>query len=486
MGTRHLVAPPGRDVGLNNPLEREAMTEAQARGPMTARGDIPPSLYRRVAWRLLPIISLCYAVAILDRVNISFAALKMSSDIHLSAAAYGLGAGIFFIAYCLLETPSNIILSRIGAKAWITRIMVTWGIVMIATGFIQDTTQFYIARVLLGVAEAGFYPGLVFFLGQWFPQKRLAQALSMMVIAGPAASIFVGPLSGWILAAFANTGGLAGWRWLFILQGAPAIVLGVIFFLAVANSPAKAAWLSPDEKVTLTAAVGENESKHTPAVRQLREAFSDPKVWAAGFVLGTTYLGIYAVTFWVPTILASAGIKDVTAIGYLAAVPWIFAVAATVLLGIYVDRRQRPGRALVAALVVAAAGLVLSVSFGNSVAPVLAGLSIAAALFTAAGPVLWVIARGHLKGAASAAAAIALVNSIASLGSFSGPYLMGLVKDLTGSTVPALITIAAIAILGAGTALLLARQRRLPPRQGAGHSLDETIGPGTPVTGAEL
>jgi sugar phosphate permease len=448
------------------------MNESHMPGPKAARGDIPPSLYRRIARRLLPIISLCYAVAILDRVNISFASLKMSTDIHLSAAAYGLGAGIFFIAYCLLEIPSNIILARIGAKAWITRIMVTWGIVMIATGFIQDTTQFYIARVLLGVAEAGFYPGLVFFLGQWFPQKRLAQALSLMVIAGPAASIFVGPLSGWILAAFANTGGLAGWRWLFILQGIPAIVLGVIFFLAVANSPAKAAWLTVDEKAALTAAVEPTQPQHAPALRQLRDAFSNGKAWAAGFVLGTTYLGIYAVTFWVPTILASAGIKDVAAIGYLSAIPWILAVAATILLGIYVDRQQRPGRALFGSLVIAAAGLMLSVSFGNGVAPVLAGLSIAAALFTAAGPVLWVIARTHFKGAAGAAAAIALVNSIASLGSFAGPYLMGLVKDLTGSTVPALIAIAAIALAGAGTTLLLTARRSRP----AGKALAEPAG----------
>ncbi|AMM30778.1 MFS transporter [Sinomonas atrocyanea] len=448
------------------------MNESTTPGPKTAPGDIPSSLYRRVAWRLLPIISICYAVAILDRVNISFAALKMSTDIHLSAAAYGLGAGIFFIAYCLLEMPSNIILARIGAKAWITRIMVSWGIVMIATGFIQDTTQFYIARVLLGVAEAGFYPGLVFFLGQWFPQKRLAQALSLMVIAGPAASIFVGPLSGWILAAFANTGGLAGWRWLFILQGIPAIVLGVVFFFAVANSPAKAPWLTDGEKAVLTAAIDPSGPQHTPPFAQLRDAFSNPKAWAAGFVLGTTYLGIYAVTFWVPTILASAGIKDVTAIGYLAAIPWVLAVAATILLGRYADRHQRPGRALVASLVVAAAGLILSVSFGNSLAPVLAGLSIAAALFTAAGPVLWVIARGHLKGAAGAAAAIALVNSFASLGSFAGPYLMGLVKDLTGSTVPALIAIAVIALAGAGVALLLTARRAHP----AGQELAEAAG----------
>jgi cyanate permease len=249
-------------------------------------------------------------------------------------------------------------------------------------------------------------------------------------------------------------------------------VLGVIFFLAVANSPAKAAWLTVDEKAALTAAVEPTQPQHAPALRQLRDAFSNGKAWAAGFVLGTTYLGIYAVTFWVPTILASAGIKDVAAIGYLSAIPWILAVAATILLGIYVDRQQRPGRALFGSLVIAAAGLMLSVSFGNGVAPVLAGLSIAAALFTAAGPVLWVIARTHFKGAAGAAAAIALVNSIASLGSFAGPYLMGLVKDLTGSTVPALIAIAAIALAGAGTTLLLTARRSRP----AGKALAEPAG----------
>jgi MFS family permease len=200
------------------------ITDSSTRTP-----DIPDGLYRRVAWRILPLVAVCYAVAIMDRVNIGYASLTMNADIGLSAASYGLGAGVFFLAYCVFEVPSNLLLERFGARAWITRIMVTWGVVVLLTGFVQNEWQFYVARVLLGAAEAGFYPGIVYFLSTWFPRMRLSRALAVLTIAGPVGNIIVGPLSGWILLSTDGAGGMQGWRWLFIIQAIPALIMGIVF-----------------------------------------------------------------------------------------------------------------------------------------------------------------------------------------------------------------------------------------------------------------
>lgn len=426
--------------------------------------DIPVKLYRKLAWRILPIASICYAVAIIDRVNIGFAKLEMSADIGLSAAAYGLGAGIFFLAYVLFEVPSNMILERIGAKIWIARIMVTWGAVTILTGFVQNTEQFYGARILLGIAEAGFYPGMVYFLSQWFPRKRLAQALALLVIAGPIGSMFVGPLSGWIMSGFAGVADLAGWQWLFIIQGAPAILMGFVFYFVVASTPKDARWLNAQEKALVARTVGSNVTKPERAFQQLKKAVTDKRVWVLGFILATNYIGIYAVIFWIPTILKTTGVTDITTVGYLSSIPWVVAVAATIGLGIYCDRSQAHRKILVIGMIIAAAGLVASVSLGSQTVPTLVGISIAAALFTATGPIIWAITNLQLKGMATAAAGIALINTVGSVGSFLGPYVMGLGQEWTGSVVTPLLFIAAVAVAGALATLTLTRPREVSQR----------------------
>lgn len=438
------------------------MTPTHNTSVQPGSGDLPSALYKKLAWRILPLASICYAVAIIDRVNIGFAKLEMSADIGLSAAAYGLGAGIFFLAYVLFEVPSNMILERVGAKVWIARIMVTWGIVTMATGFVQNTEQFYGARILLGIAEAGFYPGMVFFLSQWFPRKRLAQALALLVIAGPIGSMFVGPFSGWIMSSFAGVAALAGWQWLFIIQGIPAVLLGIVFYFTVSSTPKDAAWLSGSEKAAIIAGLGSGAPRER-ASKQFKKAVSNKRVWILGFILASNYIGIYAVVFWVPTILKNTGVTDVLAIGYLSSIPFAVAVVATIALGIYCDRTQAHRRILVAGMIIAAAGLVASVTMGDQLAPTLIGISVACALFTATGPIIWTITNLQLKGMAAAAAGIALINTVGSMGSFLGPYVMGLGQEWTGNVIAPLLFIAGVAIVGA---LVGASIARTPKAQG--------------------
>lgn len=419
-------------------------------------GDLPTTLYKKLAWRILPLASICYAVAIIDRVNIGFAKLEMSADIGLSAAAYGLGAGIFFLAYIFFEVPSNMILERVGAKMWIARIMVTWGVVTIATGFVQNTEQFYIARIFLGIAEAGFYPGMVYFLSQWFPRKRLAQALALLVIAGPIGSMFVGPLSGWVMSSLGGVGGIAGWQWLFVIQGIPAALLGIIFFFAVASTPKDAAWLTNEEKTAIAASLGPAGAREK-ATTQFKKAITNKRVWLLGVILAANYIGIYAVVFWIPTIIKNTGVKDVMTIGYLSSVPFAVAVVATIALGIYCDRSQAHRRVLVTGMVLAALGLVASVATGDQLVPTLIGISLASALFTATGPVIWAVTNLQLKGMTAAAAGIALINTVGSIGSFLGPYVMGLGQDWTGNVIVPLLFIAGVAVAGALAALAIPR-----------------------------
>lgn len=424
--------------------------------------DISPTLYRRLAWRLLPLVGLCYAIAVIDRVNVGFAKLQMSADIGLSAAAYGLGAGIFFLAYCLLEIPSNLVLERVGARVWITRIMVTWGAIVMLTAFVQTPAQFYLARVALGAAEAGFYPGMVLYLSTWFPRARLTRALALLVVGGPVASVVVGPLSGTIMGHLDAVAGLAGWQWLFLVQGAPAVLLGIAFYLTMSDRPSDAAWLSADEKDVLEGAIAAGAAPADHRVTRLGGAVKDGRVWLLGLCLAGSYLGIYAVIFWMPTMIQASGLSNLTTIGWLAAIPFICAAVVTIAVGSLSDRTRAPRRITVVGMVAAAGGLVVAVAFGSSLTPTLLGLSLAASMFTAVGPAIWAIANEHLRGSVATAAALALINSIASVGSFLGPYVTGLGQEWTGSVQAPLLAIAAVTALLPATLLL---GRRRPSRQ---------------------
>jgi MFS family permease len=417
--------------------------------------DIDDRLYRRIALRILPLLGFGYLIAYIDRVNVGFAKLQMSADIGLSSAAYGLGAGIFFLVYCLLEVPSNLVLERVGARVWICRIMVTWGIVTILTGFVQNPAQFYIARVALGAAEAGFFPGVMFLLSQWFPSLRLGRATAVIVMCGSVAGVIVGPVSGLIMKHFDTLWGLRGWQWLFIVQGIPALILGVIVFLLLPSSVASAKWLSPEDRRTLQRAISSDRDKLGAAdaaaagLHRARAAVGDRKVWALVFCMAATYLTIYAVAFWLPTIIANTGISDVSTIGLVSAIPGIAAIVATLALGSVADRTRTHRLVAISCLVGSSLGLAISIALGNVLTPTLIGLSLANGLAFAAVPMIWWMVHRHLGGRASAAAAVAVVNSVASLGSFLGPYVTGVGIELTGQMIAPTIGIACVGVAAA-------------------------------------
>ncbi|MBB2502350.1 MFS transporter [Amycolatopsis echigonensis] len=410
--------------------------------------------------------------------NVGYASLTMRADIGLTAASYGLGAGIFFAAYCLLEVPSNLLLQRFGARAWIARIMITWGLVVILSAFVQNTGQFFVARVLLGAAEAGFYPGVVYFLTRWFPRVRLASALAVLTIAGPVGNIVVGPLSGWILQATHLAAGLQGWRWLFIIEGVPAIVAGVLFAVIMRDTPASAKWLTDEERRELQSAmVSPTRAQLDSAVSfrvRLASGLKNRRAWAVALLLGANYLGVYGVIFWLPTLVKGTGIDDTVTVGLLSAIPWCVAIVATLLVARSADRTQRHRALFAVGMFVAVVGLLVSVLGSGQTTVMIVGISIATAAFSAAGPLLWVIASPRIDGTAGAAVAFGLINAIASIGSFLGPYIIGLGTQLTGSARSATVAVSVVVAVGGGAVMLLRRDIPVAKSVGGGDPVRET------------
>ncbi|SPU51031.1 transporter [Bordetella trematum] len=276
-------------------------------------------LYDKITWRLLPFLLLCYVFAYLDRVNIGFAKLQMQADIGLSDAAYGLGAGIFFLGYVLFEVPSNLLLNRIGARRTISRIMVLWGLTSAAMLFARDEYTFYALRFLLGVFEAGFAPGMIFYLTYWYSQSRMAGVMAVVMLAGPIGGMFGGPVSTWIMSAFNGDHGLAGWQWMFLLEGLPCVLLGVIAFFTMTDRPEQAKWLNAEEKALLASDL--NRRGEAAAAQPFRAVLRNPTVYRLAATYFCLICGIYAVSFWLPTLLKLAGITDLRAIGWYSARP---------------------------------------------------------------------------------------------------------------------------------------------------------------------
>ncbi|HKA89833.1 MAG TPA: MFS transporter, partial [Haliangiales bacterium] len=271
--------------------------------------------YAKVTWRLLPFLFACYVFAYLDRVNVGFAKLQMLSDLKFSETVYGLGAGIFFIGYFLFEVPSNLIMYRVGARVWIARIMVTWGILAIAMMFVKTPFQFYVLRFLLGAAEAGFIPGILFYLTYWFPSERRGRISALFLTGIPISGVIGGPLSGWIMSSFAGHHGLAGWQWLFLLEGLPSFALGVVTFFYLPDGIRNCHWLTDSEKDHLELRIQSEtrEKQH----HSLRHVFGEPKVWLLAVTYAFFLMGLYGVSFWLPSLIKSAGVKDPLDVGLL-------------------------------------------------------------------------------------------------------------------------------------------------------------------------
>jgi MFS family permease len=395
---------------------------------------------------------LCYLGAYLDRVNVGFAKLQMLNDLRFSDTVYGIGAGIFFIGYFLFEVPSNILLHKLGARNWLARIMLTWAVISACFVFVKSPTTFYLLRFLLGVAEAGFAPGVILYLTYWFPAARRAKALSLFFMAIPLAGIVGGPLSGWIMHAFNGVHGLAGWKWLFMLEALPSLFLGVAILFYLDNGIAAAKWLTDAEKALLSRNVADDNA-HKVAHVSIRSFIGDGRLWLMASIYFCVVLGQYGLTFWLPTIIRKSGVADPLWVGIFTAIPYLCAIIALPLVGASADRHRERRLHLAIPMLVAAAGFATLPMLGG-VAASLVCVSVAAAGILASSSQFWSLPTA-LLGGMSAAAGIAAVNCFANLAGFFSPAIVGWLNDLTGKSTAGLIFISVVIVIGAGLVFLV-------------------------------
>jgi D-galactonate transporter len=401
------------------------------------------ALYRKIAWHIVPIVVIGYIVAYIDRVNVSFAKLQMLGDLKFSESVYGVGAGIFFLGYFAFEVPSNIMLHKVGARVWICRVIVTWGIISGFTALVHTPMQFYTARLLLGVAEAGFFPGMILYLTYWFPAHRRAAKVALLMSGNPVSGIVGGPVAGFILKHFAGVRGLAGWQWLFVLEAIPAIVLGVVIFLFLDNRVVEAKWLSESERATVASEIQEEAATKTHV--SIRSVFTSSHVWLFGAIFFGMEMGSYAIGFWQPTIIRQTGVKDAFHIGMLTAVPYTFALICMISIGRHSDRTRERRWHVIVPNIIAAVGFVLCTQAGSNTTFAMFGLVLAVAGVITGLAMFWALPTSFLGGRA-AAAGIALINCTGNLGGFFSPTIIGFLKTYTGTLSSGLLLVAACMI----------------------------------------
>jgi MFS transporter, ACS family, tartrate transporter len=417
-------------------------------------GELARATSAKVTHRLLPFLFVLYVVCFLDRVNIGFAALQMNHDLGFGPAVYGFGAGIFFLGYVLFEVPSNLVLARIGPRVWIARIMITWGLIASAMMFVQGPRSLYALRFLLGAAEAGFFPGIVYYLSSWYPAEERGRAIARFMVAIPISGVIGGPVSGALLRLDGRLG-LAGWQWLFLLEGVPAVLLGLAVLTWLTERPDDAAWLTPAERAYLAARLGEERDEcRRRHGQRVRDALGNAVVWRLGLLLLLcNAFGLYVLGLWLPQIVREFAGPDSFTVGAITAVPNLVAAVAMVIVGAHSDRTGERLFHIAAAVTVAAVGFLASAWLQQPVLIVL-GLSLAmGGLLSTHGPI-WPLPSTFLTGSA-AAGGIALMASVANLAGFVGPYTMGLLKQASGSFTPGLVALAAVSLGGAAAALSL-------------------------------
>lgn len=448
------------------------MAPERVEGGATSDAPVSPAgTYRKVTRRLLPFLFACYVAAYLDRVNVGFAKLQMQADLAFSDTVYGLAAGIFFVGYFLFEVPSNVLLHRLGARVWIARIMVSWGLVSALTLAVRSPTAFYVVRFLLGVAEAGFFPGVVLYFTYWYPARYRARVVALLFTAVSVSGIVGGPASGAILKGLAGAHGWAGWQWLFLLEAVPSIALGLWALHHLDDRIADARWLTAGEKAILERGLAAERTPEgaTRAAHAVGEALGEPRVWILGAIYFCLVSGVYAISFWLPQIVRNTGVKDLLAVGALSAVPWAGGAIAMVVWGRRSDATGERRWHVAIASFVGAGALVASTWFVRDTALSLLSLTVATAGILSTLPVFWTVPTSLLAGTATAVA-IAWVNSIGNLGGFAAPYLVGWLNDRTGSSAPALYVLAALLALGGVLLLLVARPRpTVDTHDGIGH-----------------
>jgi ACS family tartrate transporter-like MFS transporter len=394
---------------------------------------------RKATGRLVPFLLVLYIVAWLDRVNVGFAALQMNRALGFSAAVYGFGAGVFFVSYALCEVPSNLVLYRVGARRWIARIMITWGLLSAAMMLVRGPMSFYGLRFLLGAAEAGFFPGIIFYLGNWFPRAERAKAMAGFTAAIPLSSVVGGPLAALLLSLHGSFG-LAGWQWLFLMEGIPAVILGIAVLVYLPDGPADARWLTAEERAWLIHAL-QQEGEHVGGSHTLVDALAHPTVWRLAIVYCLGSIGSYGLTLWMPEILQGlSGLSNVV-IGLISALPYVVAAIATVVVGGHSDRTRERRLHVAISCFVGGAGFAASAMLREPWLAMVALTVAAAGTMSRNGP-FWALPSLFLHGRA-AAGGIAFINTLGALGGFIGPYVIGLVKSASGSFTGGLLFLAA-------------------------------------------
>lgn len=409
------------------------------------------SAYRKIAFRLMPFLMLCYFCAYLDRVNVGFAKLQMMSDLQFSEAVYGLGAGIFFIGYFLCEVPSNIVLHKVGARRWIARIMITWGILSGCFAFVQTEWQFYTLRFLLGVAEAGLAPGLLLYLTYWFPSYRRARMTVLWFIAIPISGMIGGPLSGLIMDRMSGVHGWFGWQWMFVIEAIPTVLVGLLVLAVLKDSVQDANWLTQDEKNLVKQELAQ-DNQHKEGHASVKEFIADKRLWLLAGIYFCVVMGQYAITFWLPTLIRNSGISDNWHIGLLTSLPYMCAIVVMILAGRSGDHFQERRWHLIIPMCAGAIALTFATLFASNLTLSLICLCIAASGVLTASSLFWMLPT-NLLGGVSAAAGIAAVNSFANLAGFCSPYLIGWITTNTGSNAIGMFLITAVLIFGASLVL---------------------------------
>lgn len=411
--------------------------------------------YAKITRRLIPFLLLLYVIAWFDRVNVGFAALHMNRDLGFSASVFGFGAGVFFIGYALFEIPSNLALVRFGARRWIARIMVTWGLVSVAMMFVRGPLSFYVLRFVLGVAEAGFLPGVIYYLGEWYPRAARGRAISWFMVGIPLSTVLGSPLAG-LLLGLNGALGFKGWQWLYLLEGLPAVLLGFVALGLLPDTPAMARWLTADEKALVARRIAaEQQETHARHGVQLRAAMFHPTVWLLGLVLFACQCGSYGLTLWIPQIVRGMSAQSDIVVGFVAALPYFAAAVGMVAIGWSSDRSGERFWHVAVPSFIGAAGFAASAFVHSPVVGILVLTVAAVGDLGSRGP-FWALPGRFLTGS-SLAAGIALINTLGSVGGFVGPYAVGLVKDATGSFSYGMLLLALL-LLGSAVATLWLRR----------------------------
>jgi MFS family permease len=424
------------------------ISQAHMRPEVLAKAVEVEHVFRRVTFRLIPLLAFVFILACIDRTNIGFAKLSMSTDLNFSEAVYGLGAGIFFIGYFLFEVPSNLLMEKIGARKTLARITILWGITSVCMMFVSTPLSFYIVRFLLGVCEAGFYPGVILYLTYWFPASRRAKATGLFMISIPMASVIGGPIAGAIMKQMVGVGSLTNWQWLFLIEGIPSIVAGIFLLFFLPEKPDSVKWLSVREKSLIRSELAADSNDVSAKHASFRLALSSKRLWICAGIFFCLVAGNATLVFWVPSIIYEMGVHDTFNIGLLSVIPSLAGTLAMILNSSHSDRTGERRLHCALAALLAATGLILTGLFVDNGVIAMITLTVAAVGVLGAMPIFWSFPSAFLSGTA-AAGGIALINCLANLAGFVAPYAIGSLKVLTGSVASGLYFVAALEVTAA-------------------------------------